>query len=180
MSLPPPPGVSAPVPIPAPPDPPSNGEPTQSRAPLVIGIGLILALFLGGALVWRWAARPEPSSDATVSSERFGYCISLPSGWWVAESSGEELSADQFLRPDGDTTLTVQAVETSRDLDAFAEDVRQLQGNASLVPGEVITTRVAGIAALRWDADLGSAPDAIRHDRGLRGRRRGVASAVRR
>jgi hypothetical protein len=119
-------------------------------------------LFLGGVLVWRWAAGPEPCEDATVSSERFGYCISLPSGWRVADVPGEELPADQFVRPDGDTTLMIQAVETSKDLDGFSEDVRQLQEDAGLVPGEVTTVRVAGMAALRWDADLGSAPDAIR------------------
>jgi len=128
----------------------------------VVGVSLVLALFLGVALLWRWAASPEPCADATVSSERFGYCISLPSGWRVADIPGEELPADQFLRPDGDATLMIQAVETSKDLDAFAQDVRQLQEDASLVPGDVTTTEVAGISALRWDADLGTAPDAIR------------------
>jgi hypothetical protein len=66
------------------------------------------------------------------------------------------------LRPDADTTLMIQAVENSRALEAFARDVRQLQENAGLVPGDVTTMRVAGIAALRWDADLGTGHGAIR------------------
>jgi hypothetical protein len=161
VNLPPPPPAPAAPSIPPPPEPapasvPATVEPGPPRTPLVVGILLVAALFGTGALLWSWANRPAICDDANISSERFGYCLTTPPGWRLAEPVGEDLSADQLFRPDGDTTLMIQAVETGRDLPAFADDVRRLQADNGLNNEEVRTLIVAGVDALRWDATLGS------------------------
>jgi hypothetical protein len=122
----------------------------------VVGVLLVVALFGTGALLWSWATRPAICDDANVSSERFGYCITAPPGWRLAEPVDEEVPTDQLFRPDGDTTLMIQAVETGRDLPAFADDVRRLQTDNGLNTEEMRTLTVAGVDALQWDATLRS------------------------
>jgi hypothetical protein len=166
VSLPPPP-VPGPPAIPPPPrEPlasvvPGVAEERPSRTPLVVGILIALALLGGNTLLWLWAARPAPCDDANISSERFGYCITAPPGWRLAERVEGELPADQLFRPDGDTTLTIQVVETGRALPAFAEDVRRLQADNGLDTEEMRPLTVAGVDALQWDATLGS-PGTVR------------------
>lgn len=157
MSLPPPPPALEPPPIP----PPPGQQPAAphvaigpSRTPLVVGIVLVLALFVGGAALWAWANRPAICDDANVSSERFGYCITAPDGWQMAEI-GDELPADQLFRPDGATTLMIQAVDTRRGLRSFADDVRRLQTDDGSDVSDVQRFTVAGVDALRWDATVG-------------------------
>jgi hypothetical protein len=123
---------------------------------LVVGVLLVLTFFGTGALVWFWATRPTLCDDANISSERFGYCITAPSGWRLAEPVGQEVPADQLFRPNADTTLMIQAVETGRDLRAFADDVRRLQTDNGLNTEELRAITVAGVDALQWDATLGS------------------------
>ncbi len=77
----------------------------------------------------------------------------------MAEPVGEELPADQLFRPDGATTLMIQAVDTRRDLRAFADDVRRLQTDSGLDVEGIRSLTVAGVDALRWDATLGSSGD---------------------
>jgi hypothetical protein len=123
---------------------------------LVVGVLLVAALFGSGALLWSWATRPAICDDANISSERFGYCITAPEGWRLAEPVAGQLPADQLFRPDGDTTLMIQAVETGRDLTAFADDVRRLQTDSGLNTEEMRALTVAGVDALQWDATLAS------------------------
>jgi hypothetical protein len=123
-----------------------------------VGVTLVVALFVAGASLWTWANRPPICDDANVTSERFGYCITTPDGWQVAEI-GDELPADQLFRPDAATTLMIQAVDTRRDLRAFADDVRRLQTDSGLDVEGIRTLRVAGLDALRWDATLGASGD---------------------
>jgi len=122
---------------------------------LVVGVSLVVVLFVGGGALWTWANRAALCDDANVTSERFGYCITVPDGWRVAEI-GDELPADQLFRPDGATTLMIQAVDTRRDLRSFADDVRRLQTDNGLNVEQVRTLTVAGVDALRWDATLGT------------------------
>jgi hypothetical protein len=122
----------------------------------VVGALLVFALFGTGTLLWSWATRPALCDEANISSERFGYCIAAPEGWRLAGSIDEELPADQLFRPDGDTTLMIQAVETGRDLSSFADDVRRLQTDNGLNTREMRSLTVAGVDALQWDATLGS------------------------
>jgi len=126
--------------------------------PLVVGVTLVVAIFVGGAVLWTWANLAPICDDATVTSERFGYCITAPDGWQVAEI-GDELPADQLFRPDGATTLMIQAVDTRRDLRAFADDVRRLQTDSGLDVEGIRRLTVAGVDALRWDATLGASGD---------------------
>ena len=163
MSLPPPPPEPDPSSIPPPPElrppAPSTGDGTRpSRTPLVVGVLLAVMLLGGGGFLWSWANQPPICHDANVTSERFGYCITTPKGWRVAEV-GDDLPADQLFRPDGATTLMIQAVDTRRDLRAFAEDVRGLQTDNGLNVERIWTLTVAGVDALRWDATLGASGD---------------------
>jgi hypothetical protein len=129
---------------------------------LVVGSLLVVALFGGAALIWAWANRPSPCASANVASDRFGYCLEAPSGWQLAVSSGERPGADQLFRPDGDATLTIQAVETGRNLQAFAGAVRRSQTDEQLDAGAFRSLVVAGVDALEWDATLSSSSDPIR------------------
>jgi hypothetical protein len=122
----------------------------------VVGILLVVSLFGSGAFLWTWAARPALCEDANVSSDRFGYCITAPPGWRLAEPVDQELPADQLFRPDGDATVMILAVETGRDLSIFAEDVRRLQTDNGLTTEEMRALTVSGVDALQWDATLGS------------------------
>jgi hypothetical protein len=72
---------------------------------------------------------------------------------------GDDLPADQLFRPDGATTLMIQAVDIRRGLRAFAEDVRGLQTDNGLNLERIRTLTVAGVDALRWDATLGASGD---------------------
>lgn len=156
MSLPLPPAPDTP-PIPPPPQPdPAVEEARPSRIPLVVGVLLVAGLLGTGVFLWSWATRPAPCDGANVSSERFGYCITTPPGWRFAEPVAGQLPSDQLFRPDGDTTLTIQAVDTGRDLPAFARDVRRLQTDSGLNTEEMRTLTVAGVDALQWDATLES------------------------
>jgi hypothetical protein len=121
-----------------------------------VGAVLVVVLLGTGALLWSWATRPAPCDDANISSERFGYCIKAPEGWRLADTVDEELPADQLFRPNGDATLMIQAVETGRDLPAFADDVRRLQTDHGLNTQEMRSLTVAGVDALQWDATLAS------------------------
>ncbi len=121
-----------------------------------MGVVVIVALLGTGALLWSWAAGPTRCDDANVSSERFGYCITAPAGWRLAEPVDEEPPADQLFRPEGDSTLFIQAIETGRGLTAFAEDIRRLQADDGMQTAEMQRFTVAGVDALRWDATLGS------------------------
>jgi len=161
VNLPPPPPALVPPPIP----PPPGREPEAissvpsarpSRAPLAIGIVLVVAFFGTGALLWSWATRPALCQDANVTSERFGYCITAPPEWRVAEPVGGALPADQLIRLDADATLMIQAVETGRDLPAYADDVRRLQAANGLHTEEMRSLTVAGVDAVEWDATLRS------------------------
>lgn len=171
MSLPPPPGPPEP---PAPPEPPGLlGPPAippapdeavpsgPSRAPLLAGVLLLLALVLGVVLVWRWVTAPARCAGADLTSARFGYCIAVPRGWLVAKVTGETLPTDQLFEPGSGATVTIQAVETARGLDAFADDLRRLQQEAGLEPAEMRSIRVAGVPARRWDATVSSGPQTI-------------------
>lgn len=182
MSLPPPPPAPPPElpelpgrpgrpPIPPPPEPPERSpipppdeaiRSRPSRAPLVVGALALVMLVAGAMLMWRWLTTPAPCAGADLSSERFGYCIAVPRGWLVARVTGEALPADQLFKPDGDATVTIQAVETARGLDAFAEDLRRLQRDAGLEPAETRSIRVNGVSARQWDAAVVSGPQAIR------------------
>ena len=123
----------------------------QSRAPIVVGILLVLALVGAVAGVWTWVATPLPCQNADLTSERFGYCATMPDGWQLAESRSQ-LTSDELVRPDAAATITIQAVDTRRGLDAFVSDLRASEDKEGTRPGPVRSSTVAGAAARQWDA----------------------------
>jgi hypothetical protein len=164
--------VSNQLPLPAPPPerpevppPPTSEEveapPSTSHVPLVVGMLLATLAFVGAFVVFRWIAAPSACADANVRSDRFGYCITAPPGWRVAEPQGGTLSSDELFRPAGDTTLTIQAVETGRDLNTFVNDVRSLQRSSGLDTGAVTSITVDGVQARVWDASIATTTQSI-------------------
>jgi hypothetical protein len=154
VSLPPPP--ASPERPTIPPDPEAISAATPSRAPLVIGLFIVAGLLIAAGLAWRWVGASSACAGADHTSERFGYCIAVPDGWQVARTTDDERSADQYFLPEGNATVMIQAVETGRGLDAFADHVRGLQAHEGLTLSEVRSTQVEGVAARRWDATAAS------------------------
>ena len=145
----------------SPPPPEVEAPPPPSRGPLVIGVLLAAAVFVGAILIYRWVAAPSACADANVTSDRFGYCITAPAGWRVAEPQGGTLPTDELFRPASDTTVTIQAVETGRDLGTFVDDVRALQRSSDLEVGSVRSTAVDGVPARIWDASSATTSQTI-------------------
>jgi hypothetical protein len=131
-------------------DPPTPSRP--SRRPLVVGLLLVAALAGVVVALWVWLAAPSVCQGRDVRSDRFGYCLAAPDGWQVAEAPGQD--TDQLFRADGATTVTIQAVATSADLESFASIVREGQSDDELDPGDVSALTVDGVDALMWDAQL--------------------------
>lgn len=157
------------LPLPAPPPerpeiplpPEVEAPPPPSRAPLVVGLLLAALAFVGALVLFRWIEAPSACAGANVRSDRFGYCLTAPPGWRVAEPQGGTLPADELFRPAGDTTLMIQAVQTGRNLDTFVNDVRALQQSSGLETGDVTTITVAGVPARVWDASIATASQTI-------------------
>lgn len=146
------PGRSLPA-SPAGPSPSGIEEaPSPSRRPLVVGLLLVAALVGAVIAVWAWLAAPAVCEGRNVRSDRFGYCLAAPEGWRTADVP--DPATDQLLRPDGPTTLTIQAVRTPADLETFASLVREAQSDEELRPGEVAPASVDGVDALSWDLEL--------------------------
>jgi hypothetical protein len=124
----------------------------SSRAPLVAGLLLVLALAVIVVAIGVWITRPAVCDETNVRSERFGYCFTAPQGWRVAEVDGDDVTFEQLFRPASAATLTIQAVDTSRDLDTFVSDLREMQREAGLDQGDITETEVAGVRARQWDS----------------------------
>jgi len=132
----------------------------RSRWPLVIGLLLVAALIGVAAAVWAWLAAPSVCEGRDVRSDRFGYCLAAPDGWRLAEIPDPE--TDELFRPDGATTLTIQAVQTSADLASFASIVREGQSDDDLRPSEPTAVTVDGVDGLMWDVELVADRSSIR------------------
>jgi hypothetical protein len=120
----------------------------------------VAALAGAVAAVWVWLAAPSVCEGRDVRSDRFGYCLTAPDGWLVAEVPDQD--TDQLFRPDGATTVTIQAVRTSADLGSFASIVREGQSDDELDPGEASAVTVDGVDGLMWEAELPAERSPIR------------------
>jgi hypothetical protein len=161
--LPPPPLPERPAaPLPEAPVTHADVEASPSRAPLVVGGLLIVALLVGTLAVWRWAFAPAACANANVRSVRFGYCLTAPDGWSEADPTNGQLSADELFRLNANATLTIQAVGSPGDLDTFAAMLRGAQQKAGSKTGATRTTEVDGADAVEWDGTLTTGSGAIR------------------
>lgn len=161
--LPPPPLPERPAaPLPEAPVVHEDVETSSSRAPLVVGGLLIVVLLLGAFGIWRWASAPAACANANVRSDRFGYCLTAPTGWSETDPTGGQLSADELFRPDANATLTIQAVASPGDLDTFAAMLHEVQQKEGSRPGATRSTEVDGVSAVVWDATIATGSGAIR------------------
>ena len=128
-----------------PPAPPSRARPF-----VVLG-GLALAAVAG--IAWL-VAGPNPCRGATFTSDAFGYCVDVPSGWAQSPARfGNGATLDGFSPTDGSASILVEAVDLAdaTDVDAWATRVRGRDYEAGLSPGDVADTTVAGLPARTWD-----------------------------
>lgn len=123
-----------------------------SRGPIVVGMVLVLALVGTVAGVWIWVTTPLPCANTDLTSERFGYCATMPDGWQLAGFRSGQLMSDELIRPEGAATITIQAVDTRRSLDTFVSDLRASEDKVGTQPGSIRSGTVAGVAARQWDA----------------------------
>ena len=118
----------------------------------------VLVLGLIGFFVWK-SVRPDPCRGTNFTSDRFGYCLTVPQGWTAGTAQVGTLSLDQFSLPKGSTTVLVEVADISdnTDLNAFAQVVRKRDQDAGLVPGPIENLRVDGVTAEQWDISLQNA-----------------------
>ena len=107
----------------------------------------------GGGLLWRWANQPSICDDASVTSERFGYCITLPEGWRDLRSFAEDvrgLQTDNGLNLERIRTLTIAGVDA-------------LRWDATLGASGDITTRTIVFArdGIAWRLQFADVADAF-------------------
>ncbi len=132
------------------PQPPSRWRP-------VILLAAALGIVVGFA-AWKLLG-PDPCRGRNFTSERFGYCLTIPEGWSAGTAQVGNTALDQFSVPTEPTTVLVEAVDLSADtnLAQFAEFVRQKDGEAGLTAGPIRAVTLGGMDAESWDISLASA-----------------------
>jgi hypothetical protein len=139
-------------------------EEPSSRWPVVAA--LLGLLIVGGGVValLDWVlGGPTVCEEGSFTSDRFGYCTQVPSGWEAAAATDDEV-ADRFLRPTDAGTILVTAVPVSdgQDLERFADYVRGLDTEAGATVGKMNGVEVAGVEAVMFDVTAGAEDDATR------------------
>jgi hypothetical protein len=158
--LPPPPPGGEPPPAEVLPEEPQQG----SKAPMLVGLALLLGLVILVGAVVAWLAAPGRCDSATFTSDRFGYCMTAPTGWTAETARVGDTPVDRFLQPDGAAVVYVQAValDPGQDLNAFADYVRTSAQQAGYTVGTPAQLQIDGVAAVSWDKSTNaSADDAI-------------------
>ncbi|MBI2238288.1 MAG: hypothetical protein HYU54_07180 [Actinobacteria bacterium] len=124
------------------PQPPSRWRP-------VILLAAALGIVVGFA-AWK-LLEPDPCRGRDFTSERFGYCLTVPEGWTDGTAQVGNTPLDQFSVPTEPTTVLVEAVDlpAETDLAQFGEFVRQKDGEAGLTPGPVRAVTLDGMDAAR-------------------------------
>jgi hypothetical protein len=129
----------------------------------VIAVFALLGVAAGVVMVLAWVlGGPETCAGGDFSSDRFGYCARVPSGWEVVASTDDEAGpatgdADRFQQPGAAGTILVTAVPLSggQDLERFATFVRGLGSDAGWDVGGMSSTEVAGTEAITFDLVAG-------------------------
>lgn len=129
---------------------PAPRRPSRARPYVVFG-ALIALMVTAGALV---VLRPDPCADRSFSSEAFGYCLTVPTGWDAAPARfANGATLDGFSDGAGSAAIFIEAVDLASGtaLEAWEGKVRKRDREAGLTPGNASDTSVAGVPARRWD-----------------------------
>ncbi|MGQ0668106.1 MAG: hypothetical protein ACT4PO_00260 [Actinomycetota bacterium] len=131
-------------------------KPVSKWRPWVL-LGFVVVL-AASFVVWR-SAKPDPCRGTNFTSEKFGYCLTVPEGWTAGNAMVGNVAVDQFSLPLRSTTVLVEAVDLAEGtgLRQFGDFVRQRDDQAGLTPGPVSNLRLGGVEAQQWDIELTSA-----------------------
>lgn len=163
-ALPPEPGEPAePVPEPAPADDSERSDGRRSSGwPVAIAVLAMVGVAFGVFALLTWVVGgPASCGEGDFSSDRFGYCIGVPSGWEVVAATDENdpttRDTDRFQQPGAAGTILITAVPLApgQDLEGFASAVRSLDEGAGWDVGEMSTIEVAGQDAVTFDIAAG-------------------------
>lgn len=122
-----------------------------SRAPLIAAGA---AIVLGALIAGLWATLgPNPCEGANFSSDRFGYCLTVPEGWEAGPGRVGAVAVDEISRPREAATVLIVAVDLAEDqgLEEYAASVRDRDSAVGLDPGPIRDTFLDGIEAVEWD-----------------------------
>jgi hypothetical protein len=136
-------------------------ESRSSRWPVALAVFALFGVAAGVALVLAWVlGGPATCGEGDFSSDRFGYCARVPSGWEVVASTDDGAglaTGDRLQQPGAPGTILVTAVplSTGQDLERFATFVRGLGRDAGWDVGDMSSTEVAGAEAMTFDLAAG-------------------------
>ena len=152
-----------PVNEPAPADASDQSKgPRSSGWPVAIAVLAMIGVAVGVFVLLTWVfGGPVTCGEGDFSSDRFGYCIRVPSGWEVVAAADENepttRDTDRFQQPGAAGTILITAVPLApgQDLDSFVSAVRSLDEEAGWDVGDISTTEVAGQDAMTFDVSAG-------------------------
>jgi hypothetical protein len=125
--------------------------PQPRRWPAFVILGVLVAGGIAAALLL--AFRPDPCKGANFTSDRFGYCLSVPQGWQAQQAAIGNVTVDQFSVPREVAAVVVTAVDlpSGVNLHAFTTFVRGQERQNGLHPGDVEPTRLGDSVAMQWE-----------------------------
>jgi hypothetical protein len=122
-----------------------------SRVPLVVtGVAIALGALIAGLSL---TLRPNPCQGTNFSSDRFGYCLTVPEGWEAGPGRVGAVAVDEISRPREAATVLIVAVDLAQDqgLEDYAASVRDRDSAVGLDPGPIRDTFLDGVEAVEWD-----------------------------
>jgi hypothetical protein len=125
--------------------------PRPRRWPAFVILGVLVA---GGIAAWLFVAlRPDPCNGTNFTSDRFGYCLSVPQGWQAQQASIGNVTVDQFSVPKEVGAVVVTAIDlpTGINLSAFTTFIRGQERQDGLHPGDTRPTTLGGTPARQWE-----------------------------
>jgi hypothetical protein len=127
--------------------------PKQRRWPALVMLGAVV----GGGIAFALfrTVRPDPCKGTNFTSDRYGYCLSVPAGWQPQAASIGTVTVDQFSVPNEVAAVVVTAVDLPAgiDLSTFATFIRTQERQGGLRPGPVQPSLLGGAGARQWEID---------------------------
>jgi zinc-ribbon domain len=127
-------------------------RPERSRWPFAL---VVLGLVAVGGLGWLLTSlRPDPCDGRNFTSERFGYCVTVPERWEAGPARIGSVAADEIATSAEAATVLILLVDLPQDqtLDEYAQEVRDHISEGGLEPGPSRGLSLDGVDALAWDA----------------------------